>query len=71
VARVSPLPARQLQCYKCLEKGHVHQDCPSAIDRSDCCYRRGMEGHREKDYLARVPKCPLCADLGLPPSHRL
>jgi hypothetical protein len=49
----------------------VHRDCPSAIDRSDRCYRRGMEGHREKDCLARVPKCPLCADLGLPPSHRL
>jgi hypothetical protein len=68
---VSPLPARQLQCYKCLETGHVRRDCPLAVDRSDRCYRCGMEGHRARDCLARVPKCPVCADLGLPASHRL
>jgi hypothetical protein len=70
-ARVSPLPARQLQCYKCLETGHVRRDCPSAVDRSDRCYRCGMEGYRARDCLARVPKCPVCADLELPASHRL
>jgi hypothetical protein len=70
-ARVSPLPARQLQCYKCLETGHLRQDFPSAVDRLDRCYRCGMEGHRARDCLARIPKCPICADLGLTASHRL
>jgi hypothetical protein len=30
-----------------------------------------MEGHRARDCLARVPKCPVCADLGLSAPHRL
>jgi hypothetical protein len=68
---ISPLPTRQLQCYKCLGTGHVRQDCPSAVDRSDRWYRCRMEGHRARDCLARVLKCPVCADLGLPASHRL
>jgi hypothetical protein len=70
-ARVSPFPACQLQCCKCLETGHVRRHCPSAVDRSDRCYRCGMEGHRARDCLARVPKSPVCVDLGLPASHRL
>jgi hypothetical protein len=49
----------------------VRRDCSSALDRSDRCYWCGMEGHRARDCLARVPKCPVCADLGLPASHRL
>lgn len=43
--RVNLLEARPLQCYKCLELGHVQQRCPSAADRSKCCYRCGGEGH--------------------------
>jgi hypothetical protein len=49
----------------------VRRHCSSAGDRSDCCYRCGIEGNRTRDCLVRVPKCPLCADLGLPASHRM
>jgi hypothetical protein len=70
-ARVSPLQMRGLQYYKCLELGHVRRDCKSMVDRSDLCYRCGMDGHSAKDCLARLPKCPVCADLRLPASHRM
>ena len=45
-ARVTPLPARQLQCFRCMESGHVGKDCKSAVDRSERCYRFGAEGYR-------------------------
>ncbi|XP_068985003.1 uncharacterized protein [Bombus flavifrons] len=70
-ARVSPLPARRLQCFRCMESGHVRRDCTSTADRSERCYRCGAEGHRARDCSARVPTCPVCADLGLPASHRM
>jgi hypothetical protein len=61
--KTPPLPARRLQSYKCLETGHVRLDSSSAVDRWDRCYRCGMEEYRARDCLARVPKCPVCADL--------
>ena len=38
-ARATPLPARQLQCFRCMEPGHVRRDCMWAVDRSERCYR--------------------------------
>jgi hypothetical protein len=67
-ARVSPLPTRGLQCCKCLELGHVRRDCKLTVD---LCYRYGMDGHRVRDCLVRISKCPVCADLGLQASHRM
>ena len=69
--RASPLPARQLQCFRCMESGHVRKDCKSAVDRSERCYRCGAEGHRARDCSVRVPKCPVCTDLGLQASYHV
>ena len=44
-ARVHLLSGRKLQCFKCLETGHVRQNCESTIDRSDLCYKCGEPGH--------------------------
>jgi hypothetical protein len=66
-----PHPALQHQCHTCLETGHMRRDCPSTVDRLDSCNRCSMEGHSVRDCLARVPKRPICVDLGLPASHRL
>ena len=68
-ARISPLPARQLQCFRCMESGHVLRACKSAVDRTERCYRYGAKGHRARDCSARVPKCLVCTALGLPASH--
>lgn len=35
------------------------------------CYRCSKPGHRARDFSARVPRCLLCADLGLSASHRM
>lgn len=38
-SRVEILEPRQLQCYRCLERGHVQSACLSSTDRSSLCYR--------------------------------
>ncbi|XP_029158606.1 uncharacterized protein LOC114933029 [Nylanderia fulva] len=69
IVRVEMLANRPLQCYKCLEGGHVRQRCPNKEDRSDRCYRCGESGHEAKKCEA-VFKCPVCSDKGLPSNHR-
>nr|XP_034195327.1 uncharacterized protein LOC117611491 [Osmia lignaria] len=69
-ARVEALPARPLQCFRCLEKGHVRQRCTCEVDRSDRCYVCGESGHKASSCSA-TPRCPLCTDLGRPAGHRL
>ena len=69
--KISPLPGRRLQCFRCMESGYVRRYCTSTVDWSERCYRCGAEGHRARDCSARVPKCPVCTDLGLPASHRM
>lgn len=39
--KVDLLDVRSLRCYKCLERGHVRETCPNAVDRSGKCYRCG------------------------------
>lgn len=59
------LPGRQLQCYKCLEFGHVRQMCKNSVDRSNLCYRYGRTGHLS--CLCTSPaRCVLCAERVLP-----
>ncbi|XP_067208482.1 neurofilament heavy polypeptide-like [Linepithema humile] len=69
--KVELLSARPLQCYKCLEKGHVQAKCPSgSVDRSKCCYRCGTEGHEARTCTAPA-HCTLCHAAGRPANHRM
>ncbi|CAK9820202.1 hypothetical protein ANTQUA_LOCUS10541 [Anthophora quadrimaculata] len=70
-ARVEVLAARPLQCYRCLQVGHVRQRCTGDVDRSGRCYNCGASGHTAGKCPAETPNCPLCADLGRPAGHRL
>lgn len=70
-ARVDVLPARALQCYRCLEKGHSRHQCTSPTDRSALCYACGEPGHTANQCVAQTKKCALCAERGLPADHRL
>lgn len=58
VARVEALAQRPLQCYRCLQKGHVRRRCPNPEDPSGNCYRcedpgPGMRGRAEMPELLR------------------
>ncbi|CAK9815590.1 hypothetical protein ANTPLA_LOCUS8712 [Anthophora plagiata] len=70
-ARVEVLAARPLQCYRCLQYGHVRQRCTGDADRSSRCYNCGGSGHTAGQCPAEAPNCPLCSDLGRPAGHRL
>ncbi|XP_011859578.1 PREDICTED: uncharacterized protein LOC105557056 [Vollenhovia emeryi] len=67
-ARVELLDARPLVCFRCLERGHVRQQCRNPIDRSNTCYRCGREGHRAQG-CTEEPKCSVCTARGLPAKH--
>lgn len=68
VARVQILDTRPLQCFRCLEGGHVKATC-NGPDRSTRCYRCGDPGHKAQNCVAR-PSCPVCTDMGRPANHR-
>ena len=70
-AKVIAIPRRPLQCFKCLELGHVRTTCVSAVDRGHLCYRCGESGHCARGCPASAPKCPLCESLGAPANHRM
>jgi len=67
---VKPLPARRMRCYQCLEVGHGAAGCKGP-DRSGRCHRCGDRSHRSQQCSAGVPKCPLCANFGIPAGHSL
>lgn len=69
-ARVERLESRPLQCYRCLEFGHVRQRCTGEVNRTGECYRCGGDGHTAAGYVA-APCCPLCAARGRPSDHRM
>ncbi|XP_020296367.1 uncharacterized protein LOC109861223 [Pseudomyrmex gracilis] len=69
-AKVALLPSRQLQCYKCLEFGHVRQSCKNPVDRSDACYRCGKPDHLSCSCPGPA-WCVLCANRELSSVHRL
>nr|XP_034192190.1 uncharacterized protein LOC117609686 [Osmia lignaria] len=74
--RMAPpaLSARSLQCFRCLEKGHVRQKCTCEVDQSDCCYVYGEEtipydiGDKVKWF--RGPMKAIC-DVAMPQTGRL
>lgn len=69
-ARVVLLPPRKLQCFRCLEFGHMKATCPSSEDRSALCYRCGEEGHKANSCSNRI-RCPVCASRGQSSTHRV
>ncbi|XP_043588288.1 uncharacterized protein LOC122570257 [Bombus pyrosoma] len=71
IAKVIAIPKRPLQCFKCLELGHVRATCTSTVDRGHLCYRCGGSGHRARGCTASTPKCLLCESLGAPAGHRM
>lgn len=68
--RVEPLKARPLQCFRCLEKGHVREQCSSPVDRSGCCYNCGSPGHKASECASKT-RCVLCEEKGLAANHRI
>ncbi|KPJ21636.1 Uncharacterized 50 kDa protein in type I retrotransposable element R1DM [Papilio machaon] len=68
-ARVTVGRARDLHCYRCLEKGHVASRC-AAEDRSRQCYKCGQEGHKAASCSSQ-PNCVLCVAAGKDAKHRL
>ncbi|XP_070512925.1 uncharacterized protein [Cardiocondyla obscurior] len=69
-ARVELLAARPLQCFRCLQSGHVRQRCPCKEDRSGNCFRCGSSGHKVADCTSPAV-CPVCKKVGRPSNHRL
>lgn len=68
--RVSMMEHRPLQCFKCLELGHVQQNCKGTVDRSSNCYRCGEEVHIAATCRAN-PQCLVCKQAGRPANHRI
>ncbi|KYN06983.1 hypothetical protein ALC62_02059 [Cyphomyrmex costatus] len=69
MARIEVLESPLLRCFRCLARGHVQQTCPSATDRSLCCFNCGEPDNR-RERCEKRPRCPLCVVRGLPHSHR-
>lgn len=67
-ARVELLAERPLQCYKCMELGHVRQHCPSATKWGEKCFRCGTPGHQAVE-CSSSPRCPICKNQGEPARH--
>ncbi|KYN22346.1 Gag-Pol polyprotein [Trachymyrmex cornetzi] len=70
MARVELLPERTTQCYRCLEPGHVRQQCKSENDRSAVCYRCGKYGHIARGCVEQM-HCPICASRNIRADHRM
>lgn len=69
-ARVEILPARKLQCFRCLQPGHTRLRCTALADRSTQCYKCGETGHNARECCNPV-RCSACADLGRDAAHRI
>jgi len=68
-ATIEPLLERPLQCFRCLEGGHVAARCPSKVDRSGRCHRCGEKGHMVRTCF-NEPKCIACVENKFPTGHK-
>ncbi|KYN12748.1 hypothetical protein ALC57_15073 [Trachymyrmex cornetzi] len=70
MVRVELLLERAIQCFRCLETGHVRNQCRSEQDRGTTCYRCGQDGHVARGCLAPA-NCIICAERNLKADHRM
>lgn len=68
--QVKLLEPRPMQCFRCLENGHVAAQCKALIDRSNECFRCGQNGHKARQCTA-TPHCNLCAVATKPAEHKM
>ncbi|KAL6253753.1 hypothetical protein P5V15_015805 [Pogonomyrmex californicus] len=68
--RVTLMPQKKTQCYRCLEFGHLSSQCKSETDRSGLCYKCGKKGHILKQCRG-VLRCVLCFEAGIQHNHRI
>lgn len=66
--KINLLPARQMQCFKCLRVDILR--CNSEVDRSNLCYYCGQNGHKVTACKEKA-KCVLCEEEGKACNHRL
>lgn len=67
---VKVLEPRPLQCYRCLEIGHLGAKCQCTADRSALCFRCGKSGHKAATCEDK-PHCPVCEAAGKNADHRV
>ncbi|XP_072761523.1 uncharacterized protein [Anoplolepis gracilipes] len=65
------LPRLPLRCFKCMEEGHVQQQCGSDRSCANMCFRCGKEGHKANSCSEQKVHCALCVDFGAPAGHRM
>ncbi|XP_072750485.1 uncharacterized protein [Anoplolepis gracilipes] len=65
------LPQLPFRCFKCMEEGHVQQQCGNDRSCANLCFRCGKEGHKANSCSEQRVHCALCADLGAPAGHRM
>lgn len=70
VAKVKPMKALPMRCFKCMALGHTRAICPSEVEHGSKCFRCGAEGHLAATCEA-VAKCAVCAQAGRPHGHRM
>lgn len=68
--KIELLKAREKQCFKCWKFGHLKYTCQANIDRSMCCYRCGIEGHRVRECTQNA-QCVICKELKKDSNHRM
>lgn len=61
---------KPVQCYRCLEFGHVRNACKSYIDRSTVCYKCGISGHKASECRNDI-NCIICKESGRKSNHRM
>lgn len=59
-ATIKTMEERPIQCFRCLQFGHIKRECTADEDMSDRCYRCGEKGH----IAARCEAAPACVICG-------